>query len=765
MRISKEAAPEGVESEAAGDAPAEDFDVALVVVHGMGDAYTSQILLEWAEPLLGRLEWLARDPLIGGDGDGFGVEIHDSTLAGATPIVTATVTFPKRTGEQGTLRTGPVGEPEQATRRIAILEARWEDAFVPLDRRAVFKWAVPFMWRAFKRMLRLFAYTLVFLPWYVLQRHRRADATRLMPKWLTCIVDGIRLIASSALFLVISAFIVVLGLVLTPILPLLSPLLIIPAFARMAGATIDTIVESIGDATAWRENPVRASAMRMVVRDALTHASRLVGESGEVHVLAHSQGAAVATYTLLEELIPHRLEDLDPDSLKVRRLTTVGAAVTLLGKEKWPGRNTPYHPVKRWMALNAVLPDAQRLAWQNYWATWDPFSAGPIVDETKQLQRRWRASYFPEIASIPDGPEEHAVHNTNQPFLDHSLYFDNVTEVIEPTALNLLGDDYPRPPAAVAYVEKRLSVIAKKSLAANFLAAVVIAAIVPGLPPVSEAFAWVLGKVSAFFSGVFDLFNGSSPSPDFEQNVGWLRREGMGGEPDSLSIWGWIVAAGLIFATLVWANQWLHRLIMRSRVWQRCPLDARRWLAYTMIPRSVYALGAAAAVFFGIKLWPDWSGLTEADKAWALTWIAVALVLLTAVAVFQPRFAPAPIVVPGTMPPVVAVATTAQAAESPEDAMRLSDVPANAPATKRSPARSGSTANRATKAPVREPTAREQMRLGQAMNGADYIGERDARRRIVSPRSTRSARSTRDRRPTDPSIPAPPSAPGTTGTA
>ena len=35
------------------------------------------------------------------------------------------------------------------------------------------------------------------------------------------------------------------------------------------------------------------------------------------------------------------------------------------------------------------------------------------------------------------------MHNTSQPFLDHSLYFDNVTEVIEPTALNLLGRRLP----------------------------------------------------------------------------------------------------------------------------------------------------------------------------------------------------------------------------------------------------------------------------------------------------------------------------------
>ena len=747
MRISKEAAPEGAEAEAAGDATDDDFDVALVVVHGMGDAYTSQILLEWAEPLIARLEWLARDPLIGGDREGFGVVIDESMLAGETPVVTATVTFPKRQGEQGARRTGPVGEPEKARRRIAIVEARWEDAFVPLDRRTVFKWAVPFLWRAFGRMLRLFAYTLVLVHWYVLLRHLRGHTKTLLYKWLNVPVDLIRLGASTLLFAVIWVFIVALGLVLTPILPLLSPLLIFPWFANIAKATLDTIVESIGDAATWRERPVRASAMRMVVRDALARAKGLVGDSGEVHVLAHSQGAAVATYALLEELTPK--------AYNVRRLTTVGAAVVLLGADTWPGRSTPYRPIEQWMALNAGLPDDERLVWQNYWATWDPFSAGPIADKQKELQQRWRAAYFPEIESVPDGPEEHAVHNTSQPFLDHSLYFDNVTEVIEPTALNLLGDDYPRPPKAVAYVESRLTVIAKKSLAANVLAAVVIAAIVPGLPPVSEFLAGVLRNVSAFFSEVFDWFNGSAPAPGFEQSVGWLRREG---DPESLSIWGWIVAAGLILAALIWVNQLLHRFILRSRVWKRCPMDARTWLAYTMIPRSLYALAASAAVFFGIMLWPDWSGRTEADKAWALTWIAVALLLLTAIAVFQPRFAPAPVVVRGTMPPkfIEPQAAAAQPTVAAK-ATPLTDVPAGDPATAGTRVSAGFAANLAMNAPVREATAREQMTLGDAMDADDYTFERDARRLIVEPgrRSTRPSKRTAEA----------PSAPGATGTA
>ena len=87
------------------------FDVALVVVHGMGNAFTSQVLLEWAEPLLSRLDWLARDPLIGGGDDRHGVKVHESTLVGATPTITATVSFPRRRGPQGGRRIVPVGTP------------------------------------------------------------------------------------------------------------------------------------------------------------------------------------------------------------------------------------------------------------------------------------------------------------------------------------------------------------------------------------------------------------------------------------------------------------------------------------------------------------------------------------------------------------------------------------------------------------------------------------------------------------------------------
>jgi len=89
----------------------------------------------------------------------------------------------------------------------------------------------------------------------------------------------------------------------------------------------------------------------------------------------------VATFALFEEL--------DPAELNVRRLTTVGAAVVLLGREKWQGRKDTYTPVKTWIERNAAnkLEGKPHVAWSNHWAIWDPFSAGPITD-TKDAARK-----------------------------------------------------------------------------------------------------------------------------------------------------------------------------------------------------------------------------------------------------------------------------------------------------------------------------------------------------------------------------------------
>ena len=615
-----------------------EFDIALVVVHGMGDAYKSQILLEWAEPILERMDWLARDRIYGAD-ESHGVTIHDADLSGDVPMVTATVRYPKRRDLDA-----PADAPiETGVRNVAILEARWSESFVPMTRAQVFRWAVPFLWRAIRRTLRLFVGTMVLLPWMTLVNHLRMDRRlRLLSRTANLIVDLIRLIVGTVAFVVTWVFLVAVGIVATPILPLLSPLLLIPWFKGVAQGVLDTLVESIGDVATWKERPVRASAMRLIVRDALARARELVGD-GDVHLFAHSQGAAVATFALLEEL--------DPAEYHVRRLTTVGAAVVLLGRESWRGRKDGYTPVRTWIERNRGADPGERVEWDNHWAIWDPFAAGPIADTREAARTRWRAAYFPSPDTVADGPEEHAVHNTSQPFLDHGMYHANTTQVVEPTARHLLGHEFPPVPDPVAYLRNRLVVIDKKSLGLSTIAAVVIAAILPGLPAASVAFAWFV----TFVAGAVGRAVAFVTSGDVEAGaaagvaaVAFLVDDG------HLSAIGWVVASALLLALLIWLNQLMQGQTERSIVWDRCPLDVRTWLVLTAIPRAIYVLAAAAVVWFAIFSW----NVPRLDTA-ALVWAGVGLLVVAVFVILEPRFSPAPVVVPahpapggtGVLPP------------------------------------------------------------------------------------------------------------------
>lgn len=602
------------------------FDVALVAVHGMGNAFKSQILLEWAEPLLERMDWVARDRIIGAD-ESHGVTIHDSDLSGEVPMVTATVRFPRRRDPDA-----PDAPVETVERKVAILEARWSESFVPMTRAQVFRWAVPFMWRAITRTLDLFWNTMVVLSWLTLLHRLRAPRSRLLlPRPINFVVEVIRLVVNAIAFVVVWVFLVLLGVVLTPILPLLSPLLLIPWFKDIAQGVLDQLVESIGDVASWKERPVRASAMRLVVRDALARAKELVGD-GDVHLFAHSQGAAVATFALFEEL--------DPSEFNVRRLTTVGAAVVLLGREKWQGRKDTYTPVRTWIDRNrtnraAGLP---HVAWSNHWAIWDPFSAGPIADTKSAARKRWQAAYFPSSETVALGPEEHAVHNTSQPWLDHGVYYANTVQVVEPTVRHLLGTDFPPVPQPVEYIRNRLVVIDKKSLGLSTIAALAIAVILPGLSGASAFFAWLVTAVANAVSWVISLVPGLDGS-GARASVAFLIDETS--TPPRLSTIGWVVASALVAALLIWLNQVMQKQTERSIVWDRCPLDVRAWLILTAIPRGLYVIGAAVVVWFAILDW--WEPQPDTG------WLAIAAIVLAIVAAFviaEPRFSPAPVVVP-----------------------------------------------------------------------------------------------------------------------
>lgn len=602
------------------------YDRVLVVVHGMGNAYRSQILLEWAEPLLARMDWLTRDRVIGAD-ERHGVEIRESDLAGDLPMVTATVRSP---GPKAQAAHAPADEDDDVVQKIAILEARWSESFVPMNRGQIFQWAVVFMWRAILRVLDLFVGTMVLVPCFTLVRHWRKapGAPRELPRYVDLVIDSVRLVVCTIAFAVTWLFLVLLAAVLTPILPLISPLLLIPWFKNVAQGAIDGIVESIGDVAAWKERPVRASAMRLVVRDALERAKELVGDDGDVHLFAHSQGAAVATFALFEELTP--------SDYNVSRLTTVGAAVVLLGRDRWLGRPDEYRPVAKWIDRNDTAGEGRGVKWANHWAIWDPFSAGPIADTKRGRRERWRNAYV-RGESTAMGPEEHAVHNTSQPFLDHSVYFENTIQVVEPTARLLLGPNFPPAPKAVADVENRLSVIDKKSLGVNMLAAVVIAAILPGLPRVYDAFTTVASWVAGAVGFMIGMFPGGQ---DVAESVpAAIASASIVTDPANKYPWGWLIASALTLAVLIWLNQRLSTITRRSREWDRCPVEPHAWLVLGSIPRAFYVGGAVVSVWLGIFTW----------IAPPLEWLIVSGVLLAIVGVFvflEPLYSPVPVIVP-----------------------------------------------------------------------------------------------------------------------
>ncbi|MGX5697284.1 hypothetical protein ACWKWP_13880 [Agromyces soli] len=613
--------------------PYGPVDAVLVFVHGMGEAKRSEILLEWAEPMLGRIDWLARDLRYGATEE-CGVTLLESELSGDGPIVVADVCF---TAHESWKLDGdiPIGG-RRLHRRIAMIEARWAEAFMPMGIGQIYRWAMPFMWRMIGRLLRLFGYTLVLLPFFTLaERLRTPQRLLLLWKPVGFVVDLARIVACTVGYLVIAAFVLGLGVLLTPILPLVSPLLLIPPIRKGASDVINAIAGSIGDVAAWKERPVRATAMRMVVRDALKRARALLKEDGEVHVLAHSQGAAVASYALFHEL--------DPAKYRVRSLSTVGAAVTLLGRERWRGRPDRYTPVADWQQ---GTPARQRMAWRNYWATWDPFSAGPIADTIEGARERWRAAYFPKGTDGVDGPEERAVYNTSQPFLDHNLYYANTVQIVDPTIRTLLGERFPRPAPEVSYIDDRMSVIDKKALGLNLVLALPIAILLPTLPLVSHAFAvalsWVLWCVDAVVAWVVTL---AVPEPGeietVRERLSWLFDTDAAPSPQ-LALAGRVLASILLFALLFWLNQVCTKLCEDSRTWRRCPMSARKWLWLTTVPRAVYALAAAVTIWFAVDV-ARGDGPLPLDEWW---WLAALLLAAAVFVVAEPRFAPAPGIVP-----------------------------------------------------------------------------------------------------------------------
>ena len=392
-----------------GTAP-EKSVVALVVVHGMGAQRPAQTLLEWAEPLLRRIDWISRGT--GGDGVVFGaVELSSDT----------------RDEVNARARSSVDGVDRELV--LVVSEARWSDSFLAMEAGEVFRWGGSFLWRALLRLGAHFGRVLWVDPWW-----RVVGAPLILALWVALAAAGV---------------------VVAVLLPVLSLLLLVPGLSRVVRAATAGLAEFVGDVAVWTRRPVRAAAMRAVVREGIRSASvraamiardeGVGGENTRVVLLAHSQGATIAAQTLF-----------DPATGEVRipvdAFVTLGATLTLLGSPRWTsgrlgaartalagaGRAVrEFNPVAEW----SRLPHPPR--WLNFWAIWDPFTPGPVSDSLRARTRRWRESYGGRVAPSP-GPEEHPVHNAANPFTDHQGYVANTAQVIDPIARLLLGLEAPR---------------------------------------------------------------------------------------------------------------------------------------------------------------------------------------------------------------------------------------------------------------------------------------------------------------------------------
>ncbi|WP_394770328.1 hypothetical protein [Lacisediminihabitans sp.] len=608
--------------------------VEVVVVHGMGHQRSSETLLEWAEPLIERIQWLA-----GAAAENqvtFGRVKADSS--DEDEYVSGRVLYTDLEG----------GERDLA---FGIREARWADAFLPMKPSQVFSWGVDFLWHTTLRLGTYFARVLRLGAWQLAELRRPPTppamrAILLLPLVLTFALAWLAVGVMWVLVIAIS-------LLVAALLPALSILLIFPIFQNLLQRIVDGLVEFVGDVAVWTKRPVRAAAMRGVVRESLRKARASLDAAAadpaartKLVVLAHSQGAAITADTLFDALNEEPLPRVDA-------FVSVGAAITLLGASRWPDgvrgevvravNGAPrmamvpeFNPVAAW----ASAPPTR---WLNFWAIWDPFSAGPVSTSSAARIERWRQSYrwkvLPGLRVTEDvgvtgsacGPEEHPVHNTALPFTDHQSYSSNIPQVIDPVARLLLdlepssstrtADGADVTLAAPDFDGRRaerlrntLHVRGIKALGLHRLLVMAVAVAAVVLPAPAETIRTVATRVLAF------LF-AADPTTGW---LGWLGRQ------------SWlatvVIVAGVAIIGL-WINARLWRYHRRKITWRRDgELAGVHWIGGLVL----------RAVLVAVLWWL----LIVAAPGEVIPWLAIVAGLAGVALVVSPLLGLRPLVVP-----------------------------------------------------------------------------------------------------------------------
>jgi pimeloyl-ACP methyl ester carboxylesterase len=446
------------------DPNADPVDVALIVVHGIGQQLRGATLLQWAEPLFQRMDYLSRSKKLDG----------------------ASIRYASLLEDEPSQVYIDVQINEGKNRSIRVTEARWAESFLEAKQDAVLCWSAIFSikaaWRVVRHIWRQSSRKL----WSLL--FGTLALLFLLPLWASHPVSSG--IPTGVVAVVIVDNVSWLALCIGWLLSLLPALLVLyllsiavrlPIVGARLIPTVNRYTAIIGDATVWMTSPLRAAAMRDVVRRKIRTEKK---SADTVVLLSHSQGAAISTRAVLACDTP-----LD---CSIDTLITIGGATSLLLREEKFGRKKdehPFRPVAEWAKKT-------KTRWIDFWAVYDPVPCGPVGDSDSDVKQRlhesklvadyiqrlsdWRtdntafgkswekssirrsfwlsafhrgrirlrvegqirASVVGADVQGPIGPEERQVSNQGSFLRDHTTYTENAIQVIDPIARILLGPDF-----------------------------------------------------------------------------------------------------------------------------------------------------------------------------------------------------------------------------------------------------------------------------------------------------------------------------------
>jgi len=439
-------------------------DVSVIVVHGIGQQLRGATLLQWAEPLYQRMNYLSRS----------------KDLAGAS------VRYASLLEDEPSQVFIDVQIEKDKYRSIRVTEARWAESFLEAKQDAVLRWSAMFSiraaWRVARHIWRQSYRELWLLPLALI-------ALLFSKLWASHPVPSGALIGLAVVFIFqnVSWLALCIGWALSfiPVLLVLSLLSIVvrlPVVGAWLVPTVNRYTAIIGDATVWMTSPIRAAAIRDVVRRKIRTEKEW---AGRIVLLSHSQGAVISARAVLASDTP---EDCNVDMM-----ITIGGANSLLLREEKRGNKKdehPFRPVAEWAKKT-------KTRWIDFWAVYDPVSSGPAGDsdsdvkqrlneptlvaeyirsragfradntafnrfwEKSAIRRSFRLSFRrrgrirlrkerqirnePDVALDvpgPIGPEERQVSNQGSFLRDHTTYTENGIQVIDPIARILLGSRF-----------------------------------------------------------------------------------------------------------------------------------------------------------------------------------------------------------------------------------------------------------------------------------------------------------------------------------